>query len=179
MNFLNFYVKGIVLYFILVVSVYAVTLDDLIAKKDGEAITKALKSIKVVYNENDFPDNPKNNDLAIIEDDYHVQLVFEFKDGVWNERTEQILAHILNSTEKLGFSHLFGFELDKREFQEYNSDKQNIFVEILISKFSQENLSKSINNFILKKNIKYQDIINIQIKKIDDKTSHIIIIYKY
>lgn len=163
----------------LVTSVYAVTLDEMIAKKDGEAITKALKSIEVIYNENNLPDEPKNNDLAIIEDDYHVQLVFEFTDGVWNERTEQILAHILNSKENLGFSHLFGFQLDERDFQQYNSDEQNIFVEILISKFNQENLSKSINDFILKKNIKYQDIINIQIKKIDDKTSQIIIIYKY
>ena len=179
MNFFNLYRKGFILFFILVTSVYAVTLDEMIAKKDGEAITKALKSIKVVYDANDFPDDPKNNDLAIIEDDYNVQLVFEFTDGVWNERTDQILAYILNSKENLGFSHLFGFQLDERDFEQYTSDTKNIFVEILISKFNQENLSKSINNFILKKNIKYKDIINIQINKIDDKTSQIIIIYKY
>lgn len=180
MHLFNINKKGFSLFFILILtSANSLTLDKMIAKKDAEAITKILKSITVVYNENEFPDNPKNNDLAIIEDDYNVQLVFEYIDGIWNERTDKILTHILNSNEKLGFSHLFGFELDQREFQQYTTDKQNIFVEIIISKFNQENLSKKINDFIVNRKIKHKDIINIQINKVDKKSSKIIIIYKY
>lgn len=179
MIYLDIYKKGFALFFILLTSVYSLTLDEMIASKDIDLISDTLKKIKVVYSENDFPNNPKNNDLAIIEDDYNVQIVFEYKDGVWNERTDEVLAHILNSNEKLGFSHLFGFKLDNREFQQYNSDKQNIFVEILKSKSTQKDLTNNINYFLTSKKIKSTNIINIEINIIDDKNSKIIIIYKY
>ena len=156
----------------------AVSLDELIKDKDVKAIKNFLKSIKVVYDENDFPNNPKNYDLAIIEDDYNVQLVYEYINGVWNERTDKVLAHILNSKEKLGFSHLFGFKSDNNQFETESLDKTKIFVEILISKANKIALSKSINNFILLNKIKQKNIINIQIQILNSINSKIIIIYK-
>ena len=110
----------------------AVSLDELIKNKDTKAIENILKSIKVVYDENHFPKNPKNNDLAIIEDDYNVQLVFEYINGIWNERTDKVLAHILNSKEKLGFGHLFGFKSNDNQFEKESLNKTKRFKKKLL-----------------------------------------------
>jgi NAD(P)H-flavin reductase len=171
--------RALALFFILYSFSYSLTLDEIIEQGNISNLTKYIKNVTVYYDANKFPDNPKNNDLAILEDEYNVQIVYEYKDDNWNERTDKILAKILNENGGISFSFLLPTRAEPSDFKAYITDTKRVVVDILISKSNKINLTNNINEFMMNKKIKQKDIINIQIEKVDEKTSRIIIIYKY
>lgn len=153
--------------------------DALLEKQDYKTLGNYIQKATVIDHESELPNNPSNNDLVIIDNEYDVKIMYEYNDGEWNEKGGEHIAQILNGGEKTTFHHLFNFKLEKEDFNEYTSDKTNIHIEILKSSYKQDELNRTIKEFITAKGLNSSDIINIQIQNITPTMCDIIISYKY
>ena len=162
-------------------------IDNLITKSDNKALVVLLKKVKVIYDESELPDNSKEFDLIIVEDDYGVQSLYELTKGIWNDRSDKIVNQILNKGQGASFSFVssskgsYDYLETETKFSEYTSDKTHLFVEIIASAFKQDEIKNEINKFLQAKNISVSKVINVQIEidPIDKKLCNIIIIYSY
>lgn len=154
-------------------------IDALLEKQDYKTLGNYIQKATVINHESELPDNASNNDLVIIDNEYDVKIMYEYNDGEWTEKGGEQIAQILNGGEKTTYHHLFNFKLEKEDFNEYTSDKSHFHLEILKSSYKQDELNRTIKEFITAKGLKTSDIINIQIQNITQKDCDIIISYKY
>lgn len=159
-------------------------IQGLVKEEKFAQIFKLIKFTPTLSNEEELPDNPKTNDLVIIENEYDVKILYEFFDGQWNEIDGKKIAQILQGDSKSTFHHLFNYKINAKEFNPYVSDNfkvstetQSIKVKLLKVKFDEKAINKKISDFIAKNEISGDDIINIQILKEDD-TCTVVISYR-
>lgn len=165
-------------------------LDALTKTKDFESLKALIKDTKIIETEAELPDNPKDNDLIIMENEYDVKILFEYLNGTWDEKGGKEIAAILND-QKSTYMHLFNYQVNDKAFNPYVSDKESVkvldeekrvVVKILESKFNDKAINSTIKVYSQKNLITADDIINIQIVNIQTKDSvtscNLIFIYK-
>ena len=165
-------------------------IDALVKSKDLQTLSKLIKETKIVENEMQIPDNSKNNDLIIIENEYDVKVLFEYLNGTWDEKGGKEIAEILND-QKSTYMHLFNYQVSDKAFDPYISDKESVkitdeekkvVVKILESKFNDKAINSTIKVYSQKNLIAADDVINIQvvnIKTVGNETScNLIFSYK-
>lgn len=178
---LNSFLKRVV-FSTLVISSYAFSfslVDSLLEQKDLKQLNNYIQKAILIENDSQLPDNPKENQLLIVDNEYDVKILYEYYEGEWNEKTGPQIAQLLNGGNKTSFHHLFNFKLEKEDFNAYTSDEKLIHIEILKSSYQQDHLNQTIQGFMKQKNLKADDIITMQIQNISQKSCDIIIGYKY
>ena len=153
--------------------------DSLHEKKDFKKLIEHINKATVIEDDNHLPDNPKENQLLIIDNEYDVKILYEYNDDEWNEKGSKEIAQILNGGNKTSFHHLFNFQLDKMDFNAYTSDEALIQIEILKSSYKQDAINRTVQTFIKDKSLESDAIINLQIQNIHKESCDIIISYKY
>lgn len=184
--------KGLIALFISATLLFANSsnLDNLVKNNDIKTLVKLIKNTKVIDDESLLPDNPKNDDLVIMENEYDVKILFEYLNGEWNEKSGKLIADILND-QKSTYMHLFNYKVSNKDFNPYVSDKESlkvtedakkVVVKILESKFNDTAINSTIKVYSQKHLVAPDDIINVQItniKTFEDKTNcNIIFVYK-
>ena len=190
----NQFIKGLfALFLFTTTSIFAVEskLDILVKNKNIDEITKLIKNTKIIEDDSLIPDNPKNDDLVIMENEYDVKILFEFFDGSWNEKSGKLIADILND-QKSTYMHLFNYKVSGKDFNKYISDKDSVkvyddgsvkkvVVKILTSKFNDTAINSTLKVYSQTHLVEANDIINIQIVNIqkEEKQTNCNIIFSY
>lgn len=160
-------------------------IDELVETNKIKELVTLIKETKIIGSETDLPDNPKNNELIIIENEYDIKVLFEYVDDTWSEKSGKLIAEIMND-QKSTYMHLFNYKVSNKDFNPYTSDKESlkttetdrkIEIKFLDSKFNEQAISSTVKVFTQKNLIAPDDIISIQI--IPEQTScKIILSYK-
>lgn len=190
----NQFIKGLfALFLFTATSIFAdeSKLDILVKNKNIDEITKLIKNTKIIEDDSLIPDNPKNDDLVIMENEYDVKILFEFFDGSWNEKSGKLIADILND-QKSTYMHLFNYKVSGKDFNKYISDKDSVkvyddgsvkkvVVKILTSKFNDTAINSTLKVYSQTHLVEANDIINIQIVNIqkEEKQTNCNIIFSY
>ena len=128
-------------------------IDDLVANKNIQELAKLIKNAKVINNEINLPDYPKENDLIIIENEYDVKVLFEYVNGQWDEKSNKTIADVLND-QKSTYMHLFNYKVNSKDFDPYVSDKDSLKVtessKRVLSKIITSNFNDTAINSIIK-----------------------------
>lgn len=164
---------------LLMTNLYAANslVDALVQKEDYKTLSNYISKALVINHESELPNEAKNNDLVIIDNEYDVKIMYEYLDGEWLEKGGERIAQILNGGEKTTYHHLFNFKLDSEEFNSNTKDDGLVQVEILKSPYKQANLNSTIQEFINKRGINH--VINIQLQNCTQKYCDVVIFYKY
>lgn len=190
----NQFIKGLfALFLFTATSIFAdeSKLDILVKNKNIDEITKLIKNTKIIEDDSLIPDNPKNDDLVIMENEYDVKILFEFFDGSWNEKSGKLIADILND-QKSTYMHLFNYKVSGKDFNKYISDKDSVkvyddgsvkkvVVKILTSKFNDTAINSTLKVYSQTHLVEANDIINIQIVNIqkEENQTNCNIIFSY
>ena len=164
-------------------------IKEFLEKNEVNQISQLIKSASSITDEADLPDNPKTNELVIVENEYDVKILFEFFDEQWNEISDAKIAEILQGDTKSTFHHMFNYKVDAKEFNPYVSDEfkeetpstniQSLKVKLLRVDFDEKSINKSISEYTTENEILANDIINIQILNTkNDSVCNIVISYK-
>ena len=178
----NRFIKGLIALFLFSAStIFAAesNIDKLLQENNIEVLSKLIKETKIIEDEANLPNNPKEHDLIIIENEYDVKVLFEFLNNTWSEKSGKEIANILND-QKSTYMHLFNYKVSGKDFDKYVSDKDSekvyddgtekkLEVKILSSKFSEKAIKSTIKVYSQTQLIGANDIINIQIVNIREE----------
>lgn len=152
---------------------YAATskIDELVKAENVKELVPLIKNTKIIEDETQLPDYPKENELIIIENEYDIKILFEYVNGEWSEKGGKLVADILND-QKSTYMHLFNYKVSNKDFNPYVSDKdtlkttdtdKKISLKFIESKFNEKAINSNIKLFMQKNLLEADEIINIQI----------------
>lgn len=165
-------------------------IKELVDKEEFTQISQLLNSASTIADEANLPDNPKTNELIVVENEYDVKILYEFFDDQWNEIGSKEVAKLLQGDTKSTFHHMFNYKVDAKEFNPYVSDEfkvttanqedRSIKVKLLSVDFDEKTINESVSKYMAENEIPSDDIINIQILNIqENKNCTLIISHKY
>jgi len=175
--------KGLLALFLFISTSYAAqsNLDKLVKENNIQELSRLIKNTKVIEDDTQIPDNPKDNDLIIMENEYDVKILFEYLNNEWNEKSGALIADVLND-QKSTYIHLFNYKVSNKDFNPYVSDKESVkvsnedkkvVVKILKSKFNDKAINSTIKVYSQKHLIGAEDVINIQVVNIKENVNEI------